>query len=149
MRIEVPESFRIVTDAEGITVQLTPLHGPASMYVESEDLSQIVVRSSKDVTFHYLVQGMRRAFKQFEPVSEGEEFAPQSAADRMPGYLTEEAKRRLVANGTYNENGSVNLETAERLGWTERWAESDRRASTRSSVETRDRTDSAEEAPEP
>jgi hypothetical protein len=91
------------------------------MYVESEDLNQIVVRSSKDVTFHYLVQGVRRAFKDFKPVRNGEEFMPPSAASRMPGYLTDEARRRLIANGTYHPDGTVNLETAERAGWTEIW----------------------------
>jgi len=32
-------------------------------------------------------------------------------------------KRRLVENGTYNADGTVNLETAERFGWTKTWAE--------------------------
>lgn len=121
--IELPEDFRIVTDEEGLTVQLTPIRSFASMYVESEDLNQIVVRSSKDVTFHYLVQGVRRAFKDFKPVRNGEEFMPPSAASRMPGYLTEEARQRLITNGTYNPDGTVNLETAERAGWTRIWRE--------------------------
>jgi hypothetical protein len=41
----------------------------------------------------------------------------------MPGYLTEEAKKRLIANGTYNADGTVNMGTAERVGWTKIWAE--------------------------
>jgi hypothetical protein len=126
--IALPEHFRTVTDEEGMTVQLTPIGGFASMYVESEDLDQIVVRSSKDVTFHYLVQGVRRAFKDFHPVQEGQEFMPRSPDDRMPAYLTEEAKRRLIANGTYNADGTVNLATAERAGWAAVWAERERQA---------------------
>jgi hypothetical protein len=51
---------------------------------------------------------------------------PPSAEDPMPGYLTDEAKRRLIANGTYNADGTVNLATAERAGWTAEWAERDR-----------------------
>jgi hypothetical protein len=121
--IEVPEDFRMVTDEDGLTVQLTPV-GPLTMIsVETEDLNRIVVRSSKDVTFHYLVQGVRRAFKDFEPVSKGLEFAPRSAEDRIPAYLTEEARKRLIANGTYNPDGTVNLDTAERLGWVKAWKE--------------------------
>ena len=50
---------------------------------------------------------------------------PRSPADRMPAYLTEEAKRRLVANGTYNEDGTVNMQTAERAGWTRAWVDRD------------------------
>ena len=41
----------------------------------------------------------------------------------MPLYLTEEARRRLIANGTYNADGTVNMATAERLGWTKMWAD--------------------------
>ena len=40
----------------------------------------------------------------------------------MGGYNPEE-RRRLIANGTYNADGSVNMETAERVGWTKIWKE--------------------------
>ena len=30
-------------------------------------------------------------------------------------------KSRLIANGTYNADGTVNMDTAKRLGWTEKW----------------------------
>ncbi len=126
--IEVPESFRIVTDEEGLTVQVSAVGPLVMISVESEDLNQIVVRSSKDVTFHYLVQGVRRAFKDHRAISEGREFMPESATERMPLSLTEEARRRLIANGTYNPDGTVNMDTAERLGWTKMWAEREERA---------------------
>jgi len=45
----------------------------------------------------------------------------------MPPYLTDEARRRLVANGTYNPDGTVNMETAERIGWTRIWKEREER----------------------
>ena len=93
------------------------------MYVESQDLNRIVVKSSKDLQFHYLVQGVRRAFKDFQPVQTGYEFMPQSASETMPPYLTVEAKRRLISNGTYNADGTVNLQTAERAGWAKIWAD--------------------------
>jgi hypothetical protein len=121
--IQVPEDFRIVTDDEGLTTQLTPVGSAATMYIVSEDLNTIVVRSSRDVTFHYLIQGVRRAFKDFQPIMKGYEFMPSSADDRIPAYLTEEAKQRLVANGTYNADGTVNMATAERAGWTKIWAD--------------------------
>ena len=121
--IEVPEDFRIVTDEAGLTVQLTAIGAPPTMYVASKSLRRIVVRSEKDLEFDYLVQGVRRAYKDFEPVAEGMEFAPRSAEDRMPAYLNEENKRRLIANGTYNADGTVNVGTAERVGWTRIWKE--------------------------
>ncbi|HMF07963.1 MAG TPA: hypothetical protein VKJ00_02430, partial [Thermoanaerobaculia bacterium] len=82
-----------------------------------------VVLSSRDVAFDYLVHGVRRAFRNFQPIGEGRDFMPRSADERMPAYLTEEARGRLIANGTYNEDGTVNRATAERLGWTKIWAD--------------------------
>jgi hypothetical protein len=128
--IEVPEDFRIVTAEDGLTVQITPIGSFASAYVESRDLNRIVVRASKDVEFDYLVQGVRRAFKNFQPLATGQEFMPVFADARMPAYLTEEAKRRLIANGTYNADGTVNIETAERVGWTRLWREREEQAGT-------------------
>jgi hypothetical protein len=121
--IQVPDSFRIVSAEEGLTVQLTPVGELAQIAVMSQDLNQIVVRSSRDVTFHYHVNGIRRAFKDWQVVTEGHEFQPVSPDKKMPGWLTEEAKSRLIANGTYNPDGTVNMNTAERLGWAKAWRE--------------------------
>jgi hypothetical protein len=128
--IEVPEDFQIVTAEDGLTVQITPIGSFASAYVESRDLNRIVVRASRDVEFDYLVQGVRRAFKNFQPLARGQEFMPLTADARMPASLTEEAKRRLIANGTYNADGTVNMETAERIGWTRLWKEREEQAGT-------------------
>lgn len=49
----------------------------------------------------------------------GSFFMPRTADSRMPGALSFEAKRKLIANGTYNADGTVNMETAKRLGRTE------------------------------
>ena len=121
--IEVPDHFRWVTQEEGMTVQLTPVGELAMMAVISQDLSRIVVRSSRDVTFHYLVQGIRPAYRDFRPVVDGNEYAPDSPADRLKESWPAWTKRRLIENGTYNADGTVNMETAERLGWTKDWAD--------------------------
>jgi hypothetical protein len=126
--ISVPEDFRMVTDSEGLTVQLTPVGAPARMYVISEDLGEIVVSADRDVKFHYMINGVRKAFKDFQAVGEGTEFMPRSSSEKMPGYLTAEAKRRLIANGTYNADGTVNMETAQRLGWARVWQEREEEA---------------------
>ena len=130
--IEVPDHFRWVTQEEGMTVQLTPVGDLAMMAVVSQDLNRIVVRSSKDVSFHYLVQGIRPAHREFQPVVEGTEYAPQSAQERMPEGWTEWARQRLIENGTYNPDGTVNMETAERAGWAKAWRE--REEKTRAAV---------------
>jgi hypothetical protein len=131
--IVIPEDFRIVTAEEGLTVQVTPIGAYSQVYVESQDLNQVVIRGSRDVQFHYMVNGVRRAFKNFEPVQTGYIFMPQSPSDRMPLYLTEEAKARLISNGTYNPDGTVNMTTAERAGFTRIWA--DREAEAKAAAE--------------
>jgi hypothetical protein len=51
----------------------------------------------------------------------------------MQPFLTQEARRRLIANGTFNADGTVNMETAERLGWAKAWRERGAAARARSS----------------
>lgn len=122
-RIPVPEDFRFVTDQEGLTVQITPIGAMATVAVLKMDLHEITVQASRDVEFSYLVQGVRRSFRDHKPVAEGLEFLPRSPSSRLPDYLSEEARARLIANGTYNVDGTVNMETATRLGWVKVWTE--------------------------
>ena len=122
-RVPVPEDFAMVTDENGLSVQATAIGKLASFAVEILDLNEVVLACSRNVEVFLTVNGIRRAFKDFEPVVSGMEFAPRSPEDRMPLYLTEEAKRRLIANGTYNSDGTVNMETAERVGWIRVWKE--------------------------
>src|SRR5207244_9138056 len=125
-----PEEVRMVADAHGWTVQLTPVGAAASRFILSEDLNQIVVRSNRDVRFHYQVNGVRRAFKDHQSIVDaGQEFVPYSVASPagLVGY-PEEIKKRLIANGTYNADGSVNVETAERLGWDKAWKDREEQA---------------------
>ena len=119
--IPVPEDFRLVTDEDGLTVQLTPVGAEATMYVVSEDLNQIVVHSSKDVTFHYLVQGIRPDYKNFKAILDGTEYMPEGPDARMPVAWPEKVKRALISNGTYNADGTINRATAARLGWDRAW----------------------------
>ena len=120
--IAVPDHFRFVTDEDGMTVQLTAVGAPASLYVESQGLNQIVIRGNRDIAVHYLVQGIRPAYKNFEPVVDGTEYAPQSTNATMPAGYTQWAKDRLIQNGTYMPDGKPNMETAKQLGWDKTWA---------------------------
>jgi hypothetical protein len=126
--IPVPEDFRMVTDDDGLSVQLTPIGASASMWIVSEDLDQIVVRSSKDVAFHYLVNGVRRSFKDLQPIVEANDFMPMSSDTRMSEALAPLQRQRLIANGTYNADGTPNLATARALGWTRIWEDGARAA---------------------
>jgi hypothetical protein len=118
--IEVPESFRLVTEEEGLSVQVTPI-GKAGVWIGEMSLNRIVVGGSRDVEFCYTVNGVRKGYGDFEALSRGSEFVPESPSSRLPEGLSPESKRRLIANGTYNPDGTVNMGTAERMGWTKIW----------------------------
>jgi hypothetical protein len=120
-RIPVPEDFRLVTDPEGLTVQVTPIGRMASVGVVRADLNAIVVESSRNLEFYYLVQGVRKTHKHLVPIKDGREYMPKSPDATIPPYLTEGQKQMLVDNGTYNADGTVNMETARRLGWDKIW----------------------------
>jgi len=121
--IEVPEDFRMVTDTEGLSVQVTPIGELATVAVLRIDLDGILVKASRNVEFFFTVNGVRRTQKDWKPIGPGEEFMPRSADARMPAYLAEGQKALLISNGTYNADGTVNRETAERLGWAKTWKE--------------------------
>jgi hypothetical protein len=120
-KISIPEDFRLVTDAEGLTVQVTPIGAMATVGVLKIDLNEIVVQSSRNVEFSYLVQGVRATFKDTKPIFQAGVFRPESAESTMPRWLSEGQKRSLIANGTFREDGKVNMETAGRLGWEKIW----------------------------
>jgi hypothetical protein len=122
--IEVPESFRLVTDAEGMTVQLTPTGADfALLRVERKGLDRIVVQASTETEFDYIVHGVRRAYKDLQSIVPNTFLRPESASATLPASLSKEEQQRLIANGTYNPDGTVNLETAERAGWAQIWRE--------------------------
>ncbi|MBV8518925.1 MAG: hypothetical protein JO197_16130 [Acidobacteria bacterium] len=121
--IDVPEAFRMTTEEEGMTVHLTPIGGLAMVAVTQQSLDHIEAEASKDVEFSYVVYGVRRGYKDFQPIRDGVEFIPDSPTAKLPAYLNEEQKKRLIDNGTYNSDGTVNLGTAVKLGWDKAWRE--------------------------
>jgi hypothetical protein len=122
--IEVPEDFRMVTDSEGLSIQVTPIGEMATVAVASIGLDRIVVRGSRNVEFFYTVNGVRRTMKGHRPIqaSVGEYMPAKPGAKLVDqGWLREEQKRVLIQNGTYQVDGTVNMETARRLGWDRMW----------------------------
>ena len=121
-RIVVPEDFRTVTEGEGLSVQITPIGDMASFAILRVGLDEIVVKASRSVEFFYLVQGVRKGYGESSSTAENEKFfVPEGPEAKMPAWLSEEAKARLIRNRTYNADGTVNLETAKRLGWDKTW----------------------------
>ncbi|HJT98076.1 MAG TPA: hypothetical protein VJ696_07140, partial [Rhodanobacteraceae bacterium] len=119
--IDVPDDFRMVTAESGMTVQLTPIGQPVALYCVTRSLDAIEVAGSADVEFDYQVNGVRKAFADFEPVVANTDFIPETASDpTFARALPAESVRRLLSNGTLNADGTINAETAHRLGWDRR-----------------------------
>ena len=119
--IEVPEDFRLVTDPDSLTVQITPIGEMATVAVVRMALDRIVVRGSRNVAFSYMVNGVRKSHRDIVPIGPGSEYAPQGLDAQMPAHLTPVQREYLISNGTYNADGTVNLETARALGWDKSW----------------------------
>jgi hypothetical protein len=130
--IKVPEAFRMVSSEDGLTVVATPVGKLAVMAVVRQSLDEIVVQSSQDVTFHYMVNGVRRAFPLHDAVEENFFYVPNSPADtRFRSNLPPEHRERLVKSGILNEDGTINMRTVKSLGWDKRQGWSEEQAQTR------------------
>lgn len=120
--IDIPEDFRMVTHEDGLSIQVTPIGEMATVAVAYIGLDRIVVRGSRNVEFFYTVNGVRRAYPTWNPIGPNEnDFVPESADAKVPDFLSEDERSRLIRNGTYNADGSVNMDTARRLGWEVEW----------------------------
>lgn len=124
--IPVPEDFQMVTEDDGLTVQITPLGRMAQVGVVSMDLNHIVAEGSRDVEFSYLVQGVRRGYASLKPIQDNVYFVPASADAKMDPW-PQQVKDTLIRLGIYNADGTVNMETAERFGWAKAWTEAAQR----------------------
>lgn len=120
--IEVPESFRLVTAEQGLTVVVTPVGELAQIAAISKSLNKIVIQSSKDVAFDYVVNGVRKAFQDFQAIVPNSDFIPRGPEDPNFFALPAEIQQRLIDTGIYLPDGKVNLEKAREMGWDRTWA---------------------------
>jgi hypothetical protein len=119
--ISVPETFRMVTSEEGLSIQVTPIGEMATVAVVQLSLDKIVVKGSRNVEFFYTVNGVRRGFEEMQVLAHDFMYVPDSKDAPMPGWLSAHQKLSLISNGTYTPDGKVNAETAQRLGWDRIW----------------------------
>jgi hypothetical protein len=119
-RISIPEDFRLIADPQTYSTLVTPVGGMATVAVLSEGRDGIVVEASRDVRIHYVVYAEREAMKSPEPIMENVDFRPKPGGDLL-NHLPEPYRRLMIQNGTLNPDGTVNLETARRLGWDKEW----------------------------
>ena len=114
--VAVPEAFRLVTEAEGLTVQVTP-RGPASLWVAHVDLNVVEIRGSADVEFDYFVNGVRAGYADFEPIETNTAYRPQQHSVPYGEHMNPHFQRLLIENGTLNADLTPNVQTAASLGW--------------------------------
>ena len=116
--IEVPEAFRLASEADQLTVQVTARE-PASLWVESRSAERIVVRSDRDVPFDYFVNGVRRGFAEHKPIRENkhELFVPKVRGEPYGLQYPEGLRDILVQNGTLNPDFTPNEAVAADRGW--------------------------------
>lgn len=115
-RIEVPEHFRLVARRGTYSTLVTPVGAMATVAVVSEDENGIVIKASRNVKVHYVVYAERDGFADMTPVTENVHFRPNANGEMGVG-LSDYHRQILIRNGTLNPDGTVNAETAKRLGW--------------------------------
>jgi len=115
--IAIPEEWKLVTEDEGITVQVTPTGIPAILYVAWQSRERIVVRGYPDCAFNYFVNGVRRGFASHQPYLENRFFKPDVRGIPYGSQYPEALRQLLVKNGILNPDYTPNEQTAARLGW--------------------------------
>ncbi|MCB9881896.1 MAG: collagen-like protein, partial [Planctomycetes bacterium] len=115
--IEVPEDFRLVTEARGLTVQVTAIGLPAALWVESRDLDRIVVRGNADLEFDYFVNGVRRGYGGVPTIRENLAYRPTVRGVSFGTQYPQAIRDILVENGILNPDYTPNETTAQRMGW--------------------------------
>lgn len=123
--ISVPETFSLVTSADDLSIQVTPIGDLAQIAVTYIGLDRIELKSNRDVEFFYTVNGIRNGVPQSRTIDDDiSYFVPRSADDVLSRHSSyPEMQRRLIDTGVYNEDGSVNMQTAEKFGWAQQWRE--------------------------
>ena len=129
--IDLPDHFSVVAAIEGIEVQVTPYSADTQgLAVVERTRERIVVKElaggNGNFEFGYFVTAIRRGFEGHEPVVANKHFKP------MPGETVAEFEERyskddmaskairgmLISNGILNVDGTLNMATIEKLGWT-------------------------------
>jgi len=114
--IDIPEEWRLVTEEEGITVQVTP-RNLALLAVPVKSRDSIVVVGDRDVEFDYFVNGVRRGFAEYTPYAKNLMIRPEVVGLEFGRQYPRAWRDLLVQNGILLEDYTPNLDTAARLGW--------------------------------
>lgn len=116
--IDVPEEFRLVSELDGLTVQVTAMGPNAGLWVESKNLDRIVVVGNGNVEFDYFVNGVRRGFADLELIRENHAYVPEVRGVPYGTQFRPAHRQILVENGILNPDFTPNEATAAMMGWT-------------------------------
>jgi hypothetical protein len=119
-RIDIPQDFLMVADGRTYSAVVTPFGGMATVAVLSQGPDGVILQASRDVKVNYVVYAERSAIKNPEPIVENVDFRPGRDQNAL-AYVPDSYRRLLIQNGTLNSDGSINMETARRLGWDKEW----------------------------
>jgi len=90
-----------------------------------------LVEFAEHVAGHEDGLALRRKFPhhraQFEAIQPNSYFVPTSADARMDPW-SPQIQKQLVDLGIYFSDGGVNMQTAEKMGWAQRWREDEAKA---------------------
>lgn len=87
--VKLPEHFSLVASLEGLTVQVTPTGECKGLYIVSKSPTEIEVKElgsgTSDVTFDYLVNGIRKGYENYSAIQ-----------DKLPGVPEQKAQQELA-----------------------------------------------------
>jgi hypothetical protein len=116
--LAIPEEWKLVSDAERITVHLTPIRSFSRLAAWEVSRDRIVVRGTEDCEFTYVVNGVRRGFTEHQPyVTSTGMFQPEVLGIPFGAQYPEALRLILVQNGLLLEDFTPNPKTAAALGW--------------------------------
>ena len=114
-KIDIPEEWQLVTEADGITVQVTAV-GPSRVWTERYSREDIELRGTSDCEVHYLVNGVRRGFAKHAAIRSNREYRPDVRGVSYLRFYGRGVCDILVANGILDERYHVKPDTAALLG---------------------------------
>jgi hypothetical protein len=115
--IPIPESWQLVTEEAGITIQVTPRGDCLGLYADVVSRDLIVVRElgggTSDVVFDYTVNGVRDGFAQHAVIQPNTMFLPENSI--QPEELESGIGPALIESGIVSKSGEVNKKLVEQL----------------------------------
>jgi len=116
--IPIPKEWKLVTEADGITVQVTPVGSlTARLAVMTKSRERIVVEGTEDCEFDYFVNGVRRGFAEYEPFIPNSAYRPEIKGVPFGTQYPKALRDILVQAGVLNADYTPNEATAARLDW--------------------------------